>query len=460
MSWSISRSAGAVLGCILVITQSGAAASAQEIDASSTAPKPQQTFLTAQQSDPRVMGWMQGFPPPKDKLITQPSSDYFSFPKLRWSVCHMRQLLPTVNISRGLEPAVPLTYLPQQELERTGQAINALTFTPLNSKQPMSWEQSLSANYTDGMLILHRGRVVYEWYSGCLAPDAKHAAMSMTKSLTGLLAEILIAEGKLIPDAPVVQYVPEVAKSAFGTATVRQVMNMTTGIRYSEDYSDPNSDVWKYAAAASPFPKPAGYKGPNGYFEYLEQVQPEGKNGEAFHYKTPNADMVGWIISRASGKSVSELASERLWRPMGAEQDAYMTVDGIGTPFAGGGLSAGLRDLGRLGLLVLNEGVINGKRLFPAGAVQALRAGGDPKKFGTAYPALVGGSYAGLWWIYPGKVGSVIAARGVHGQTIYVDWDAEMVLVRFASTPLAANTANDPTSLPAYRAVAAYLKTR
>ncbi|EQB30763.1 serine hydrolase domain-containing protein [Sphingobium ummariense] len=415
--------------------------------------------MSAEASDPRVMGWMQGFPPPKDKIITQPDSVYFSFPRLRWSVCHLRQLLPTTEVSRGLGAPVPLTYVSAQEREREEKTIDALTFTTLDTGKTMTWEQSLAANYTDGMLIIHKGKVIYERYSGCLGPDGKHAAMSMTKSVTGLLAEILVAEGKLDPDAPVTRYVPEVAKSAFGTATVRDVMNMTTGLRYSEDYTDPNAEVWKYAEAASPLPKPAGYKGPNGYWEYLQQVKPEGKNGTEFHYKTPNADMVGWIVARVSGKSVADLASERLWRPMGAEQDAYMTVDGTGVPFAGGGLSAGLRDMGRLGMLILNEGVINGKRLFPAAAAQALRAGGDPKKFGTAYPALIGGSYAGLWWMYPGE-DKVVAARGVHGQAIYVDFDADMVLVRFASMPGASNGLNDPTSLPSYRAVAAYLKER
>lgn len=451
---SIRRSGLSAPFCVALMTAATVtAAEAEQAPMNTTSVR--SSPLSAQASDPRVMNWMRGFPPPRDKIITQPESNYFGFPRLRWSVCHIRQLLPTVQISRGLGAAVPLAYLPAPELARVAGAIDGLTFTPLNSDQPMTWEQSLLANYTDGMLIIHKGRVVYERYFGCLEPDGKHAAMSMTKSLTGLLAQILVAEGKLNPNAPVTDYVPEVAKSAFGTATVREVMDMTT----SEDYANPKADVWIYAAAASPLPKPAGYQGPNGYWEYLEQVQPEGRHGEAFHYKTPNADLLGWIVSRVSQRSVAELASQRLWRPMGAEQDAYMTVDGNGVPFAGGGLSAGLRDLGRLGLLMLHEGVINGKRLFPAAAVRAIRAGGDPGKFGTGYPALTGGSYTGLWWIYPGK-DSVVAARGVHGQTIYVDWDADMVLVRFASHPEAANTANDPTSLPAYRAVAAYLKTR
>ncbi len=419
----------------------------------------QTKVLSAQESNPNVMGWMKGFPPPKDKIITQPASDYFSFPRLRWSVCHIRQLLPTEEISRGLGAPIPLEYLPPEELQKMGQAIDALTFRPIGSDKEMTWEESLYANYTDGILVLHRNQVVYERFFGCLSDDGKHAAMSMTKSLTGLLAEILVVEGQLDETALVADIVPEVKKSAFGTATVRQVMDMTTGVRYSEDYSDPNADIWAYSEAASPLPKPDGYKGPNGYWEYLQQVKPEGKHGEAFHYKTINADMLGWIIARVSGKSVTDLASERLWRRMGAEQDAYMTVDAKGVPYAGGGLSAGLHDLGRIGLLMLNEGVINGERLFPAEVVQRIRSGGDPAKFGNDYPALVGGKYSSMWWIYPGNHG-VIAARGVHGQTIYVDPSAQLVVARFASFPKPQNPLIDPTTLPAFEVLAEFLRAK
>lgn len=411
--------------------------------------------LSAEESDPRVMGWMQGFPPPPDKIITQPDSNYFSFPKLRWSVCHMRELLPTKEISRGIEAPVPLSYLPPDELEAESRGIDAVTFHPMDSDETLTWKASLSVNYTDGMLILHKGRVVYERYSGCLTEDGKHDAMSMTKSLTGLLAQIMVSEGTLDEHALVADIIPEIGSSAFANATVRQVMDMTTGIHYTEDYGDPHSDIWAYGAATNPLPKPEGYHGPDGFFEFLQQVKPEGKHGEAFHYKTVNADMVGWIISRQSGKSVTDLASELLWRPMGAEQDAYMQVDSKGVPYAGGGLNAGLRDLGRIGLLLLNEGVINDKRLFPADVSRHIRAGGDPAKFG-GYPTLKGASYTSLWWVYNNKNGAY-AARGVYGQTIYVDPTAEMVLVRFASFPKPQNPLIDPTSLPAFQAVADYL---
>ncbi|MEO0682376.1 MAG: serine hydrolase, partial [Pseudomonadota bacterium] len=334
--------------------------------------------------------------------------------------------------------------------------IDSLTFTPLGGDAPMTFAQSLAATYTDGLLILHQGRIVYERYAGCLTEDGVHAAMSMTKSVTGLLAEILAAEGALDETALVRDLIPEIGGSAFADATVRQVMDMTAGVRFSEDYADPDADIWRYAAAASPLPKPEGYDGPDGYWEYLQQVPRDGEHGAAFHYRTINSDMLGWLVARASGLSVAELASQRLWQPMGAEQDAYMTVDAKGVPFAGGGLSAGLRDLGRLGQLVLAEGVVDGRRLFPAAAVRSLRRGGDPVKFGDAYPTLPGASYRGQWWSLH-TAGGAFAARGVHGQTIYIDPTARMVLVRFASFPQAKNALIDPTSLPAFQAVADWL---
>jgi hypothetical protein len=415
--------------------------------------------LTARESDPDVMGWMQGFPPPPDKMITQPDSVYFSFPRLRWSVCHLREFLPTEEISRGLGAPIPLDYVPPHEFADLRQRIDAITFTPQKSDETMTWEESLYANYTDGMLILHEGEVVYERYFGCLEPDGKHAIMSMTKSFTGLLAEIMVVEGTLDDTALVSDIIPEIGDSAFATATIRQVMDMTTGVKYSEDYSDPNADIWLYSRAASPLPKPADYDGPDGYWEYLQLVEPEGNHGDEFHYKTINSDMLGWIISRVSGKAVTELASDRLWRLMGVEQAAYQTVDGKGVPFAGGGITAGLRDLGRLGQLMLNEGELNGERLFPAEVVENIAAGGDRSKFGDGFPTFGPGSYTSQWWVLHNDHGA-FAARGVHGQTIYVDPTAEMVLVRLASYPRAQNGFIDPTSLPAYQAVAEFLMAR
>lgn len=417
-------------------------ASAQETD-----------FISAEESDPRRLGWMKGFPPSPDKLITQPQSNYFSFPKLRWTVCHIRELLPTKPVSRGL--GAPILF--ERSIDKR---IDSISFTALGGNHAMTWAESLFSNYTDGILILHKGKIVYEKYLGCLDESGKHAAMSMTKSLTGLLAEILVAEGRLDDKAKVSLIIPELENSAFGSATVRQVMDMRTALNYSENYSDPEADIWVYSAAASPLPKAEDYKGPNGYFEYLQTVQKNGEHGKAFGYKTINTDALGWIISRATGQDLTELLSEKVWSQMGAEQDAYMTIDGKGTPFAGGGLSAGLRDLGRIGQLMLNGGVLNGKRLFAESVVKSIQKGGDKGAFSqAAYKTLEGGSYRSMWWVLHNEH-KAFAARGVHGQTIYVDPTAQMVIVRFSSFPVAKNALIDPTSLPAYQAVAEYLMSK
>ncbi len=406
--------------------------------------------LGAVQSDPNTLGWMQGFPPPADKIIGQPDSNYFSFPKMRWTVCHFRELLPTTVVSRGLDAPVLLETAIDPEIDE-------LTFVPLGGGTPMTWEQSLYANYTDGILVLHKGRVVYERYFGCLDEAGKHGAMSMTKSLTGLLAEILVTEGRLDDSATVDTIIPELSESAFGQATVRQVMDMTTALDYSEDYSDPEADVWIYNRAANPLPKPADYTGPRSYYEYLASVQQAGSHGRAFAYKTINTDALGWIVARVSGKPVTQLLSDRIWSRIGAEQDGYFTVDSIGTPFAGGGLSAGLRDMARIGQLMLDGGVSNGERLFPAQVVRSIRGGGSEEAFAKAgYETIPGGSYRSMWWIFNNDHGA-FAARGVHGQTVYIDPTAQMVIARFASHPAAKNAVIDPTSLPAYQAVAEHL---
>lgn len=401
-------------------------------------------------SDPARLGWMVGSPPAADRTLRFDDGSYFRFPEMRWSVANFRQLMPTVNVSRGLGN-------PGKLKRKLRGDIDALTFTPLNGSEPMTWEQSLLANYTDGIVVMHKGRIVYERYFGVLKADGQHGAMSVTKTFIGTLAAMMVADGALDPARKVADYVPELGQSAFGSATVRQVMDMTTGIRFSEDYADPNAEVWAHAAAGNPLPKPKDYSGPRSYYEFLVSVKPEGNHGDAFHYRTANTDALGWVLARVSGQSVAQLLSERIWRKIGAEQDAYMSVDSTGTPFAGGGLNAGLRDLARFGELMRNDGRYHGQQVVPKSAIDDIRAGGKKEDFAKAgYALLPGWSYRNMWWVTHNDHGAFMA-RGVHGQALYVDPAAEMVIARFASHPVAGNAANDPTSLPAYEALAKHL---
>lgn len=405
--------------------------------------------LSAQASDPVTMGWMQGHPPAPDKTIRPGDPDFFAFPKLRWTICHFSQMMPVVGVDRGPEAADPLP-------EAIDPSIGAVSFTPTGGGAPMTWDEAFEANYSDGVIVLHHGRIVHERYGGCLTPDTRHGAMSVTKSITGLMAEALIAEGVLDEAAPVASLIPELADSAFGDATVRQVLEMTTALDYSEDYADPEADVWTYSAVGSAFLKGPKFTGPRSYFEALHGIAKGGEHGEAFGYKTPNADVAGWLVARATGQSVATHFERSVWSQLGQRREAYYTVDGIGTPFAGGGFNATLRDMARYGQMILDGGRVGDRQVVPEAAIARLRAGGDPATFAKAGFDLEGWSYQSMWWITHDDHGS-FAARGVHGQTIWIDPAADMVIVRFASHPVAANAASDPTSLPAYRAVADHL---
>ena len=411
---------------------------------------PNEVIWTAENSDPNTWRWMEGAPPPVDKIIRFDDNSFAKFPQWRWTVCNFQQLMPTKAVGRGLSPVAPLE---SAELAD----IDDVTFIPLGDTEPMTWRQSLAANFTDGILVMRHGKVVYETFAGCLDPTKRHGAMSMTKSFVGLLGEMLVAEDQLDESKLIRDYIPELTESAFGDATVRQVLDMTTGLVYSEDYANPNAEVWQHAAAGNPLPKPSDYTGPRTYFEFLQTVQKQGKHGRSFAYKTINTDVLGWLITRVTGKPVTEVMSEKVWSKLGADLDAYMSVDSIGTPFSGGGLSAGLRDMARFGQMILDDGRVGDLQIAPASAIQSIRGGGDRRAFADAgYSLLRGWSYRSMWWITHNDHGAFMA-RGVHGQALYIDPTADMVIARFASHPVAGNAAIDPTSLPAYEALANFL---
>ena len=374
---------------------------------------------------------------------------FFSPEMLPYSVCNMREFLPTTNVPRGNK-----VYPKPFRNKPLDKQIEALSFVPTGYTEPISWAEGLRRNHVDGIIILHRGAVVYEEYFGYLTPSQPHAVMSVTKSLTGTLAAALVAEGVLDPAQRVDYYLPEMVGSGMGDATVREVMDMTTAIDYSEEYTDPTAEVWAFSAAGNPMVvHPEGE--PDGYHAYLKEVKKSGNHGEVFGYRTVNAELLGWIVERVGGATVAEQMRDRFWSRMGMEQDAYYQVDASGTPFAGGGFDATLRDLARFGQMMLQGGRWQGKQLLPREAVDDIRFGGSAEPFARADYGrkLPGWSYRSMWWVSNNPDGAYMA-RGVHGQAIYIDPAAEMVIVRLASNPDASNTLNDYISLPAYQAVA------
>jgi len=393
---------------------------------------------------------MVGSPPPPDKLIQYEDGSYFRFPQFRWTFSHWREFWPTIAVTRGSRSVSPLSVQLRSDLD-------AVTFTPLNRSTQMSWSESLAANYTDGIVVLHRGRIVYERYFGALTPQRQHIAFSVTKSFFGTLGAALVAEGALNREARVSTYIPELAASGFGDATVGQVLDMTTAIDFTENYTEAAPPTMQAYSRATGFASRKRNGTPRSIYSFLATVAKQGTHGDAFTYRTPNTDVVGWLIARATGKSPAVVFNERLWSRLGAEDDGFLVVDDDGTPQVGLSLNIRLRDLARFGELMRNGGRLNDEQIIPSSVIEDIRRGGSREAFAKAsYPTLPGWSYRNQWWVSHNDHGAFMA-RGIHGQAIYIDPQAEMVIARFASHPLAGNVNLDPTSLPAYHAVARHL---
>ncbi|HKN08282.1 MAG TPA: serine hydrolase [Pseudomonadota bacterium] len=404
-------------------------------------------------SDPNLLGWMRGSPPAPDKIIRFADDTFLEFPRNRWALSHMRELVPTVNVWRGKGRGRAFGAPAASDWA----AIEEMTFEDLDGRR-RSWTESLTDTYTDGIAVLHRGRLVYERYQGALRAELPHACFSITKSYAGTLAAMLIHDGVLDSARTVPHYLPEMAGTAYADATLRELLDMQIGVAYSELYSDPGAEIWDYARAGGLRPRPPDYRGPGGFHEFLLTLRKEGEHGQAFAYKTVNTEVLCWVMQRASGTSFAELLSERIWSRLECEEDGYISVDSQGVAMGGGGLAATLKDLARFGELMRCEGAWQGRQVIPDSVVADIRCGSDPKKFALAGYTLLGGySYRDKWWVTHNEHGA-FEARGIHGQRLYVAPGAHLVVARFASHPIATSAANDPITIPALLALGRMLR--
>src|SRR5580693_7142748 len=290
-------------------------------------------------SPPAGHGLMAGVPPfPHSALVTL--GNWQEPPFNRWAFQHLRELIPTVRISRGGGPA---RSLPRAERDLAG-----LTFR--SGERELTIGEMLAESYTDGFLVLHRGRIVTEQYFNGMAPDTPHLLMSVSKSIVSTVAGILAGQAQLEPAGPVERIVPELAGTSFAGATVQDLLDMRAGTRFDENYASLDADVRTYERVYRWRPDTAEPRPPDALSYYPTLVN-DGEHGGPFRYRSILTDVLGWVLERAGGARLHELISRLVWQPMGAEFDAEITVDGHGNAMADGGVCATLRDLGRFGLL-------------------------------------------------------------------------------------------------------------
>jgi len=389
------------------------------------------------------LGFMEGFPPPPDKVINNLNKS--EYPRLRWTLQHSRELMPTRNIRRGTTPVSDLPAAPRD--------LDNFEFEDPEGK-PITVAEWQERTYTDALVVLHRGQLVYERYYNRRASENPHVLFSITKSFTGLLAKQLIHDGKLNAEDPVTKYIPELAGSAWGDMTVRHVLDMTGGIQFREDYTDPSTEIFTYMFASGILPAPPTYTGPNTIYEFLKTLQKEGEHGEGFVYRTVHSEVLGWIVSRITGKHFADLVSEQIWQKLGMEEDAYVWLDSVGAPLQGSGLCATARDLARFGEMLRRGGEGNGHRIFDEAVIENLSKGGDREKFKASGMAFRDGySYRSQWWILHNDDGC-FEASGVHGQMLHINPEAEMVVVKLSGHPVPGSGFTHPLTLRAWDALA------
>jgi CubicO group peptidase (beta-lactamase class C family) len=414
-----------------------------------------QSYPDGAASDPIALGLMLGTPPSVEKRVLFEDDRFLEFPQIRWALSHMRELVPTAGVWRG-NGAPRSIGSPDPTLMST---IDALSFKDLSGRT-LTWRDSLSPTYTDGIIVLHRGANVYERYFGALQPHRPHACFSITKSYAATLAATLVYESVLDERRPVVHYLPEMTGSAYEDATIRNLLDMQIGVDFSEVYSDPAAHIWKYGRAGGMRPRMGDESAPGNFYDYLVTLRKQGQHGADFAYKTANTEVLCWVMRRVTGISLADMLSDRIWSRLGCEEDGYISVDSIGVAAGGAGLSACLRDLARFGEMMRCEGSSRGQQVIPGAVVADIARGSDRAKFDKAgYTLLKGYSYRNMWWVSDDELG-VYEGRGIHGQRLYIAPRAEVVIARFASHPIAVSAANDPITLPAFRGLARYLMGR
>ncbi|MBS0333852.1 MAG: beta-lactamase family protein [Proteobacteria bacterium] len=284
----------------------------------------------------------------------------------------------------------------------------------------MSIEDYMAAYRVSGLLVLKDGQIVMEKYALGRKPTDRWTSFSVAKSVTSTLVGAAIQDGKIksIND-PVTTYIPELKGSAYEGVTVRQMLMMSSGVKWNEDYADPNSDV---AKAGQSVTEP----GVNPMVSYLRKLPRDKPPGTTFHYNTGETDLVGVLVSKATHEGLAQYASEKIWKPFGMEQDAVWMTDPGGQERGGCCISMTLRDYGRVGLFALGGGVAGGKHIVPdwwmADATKAEIDNGA-------------GGYGYFWWI--GRPTGAYSAIGIFGQSIITFPKDKLIIVQNAAWPKA-----------------------
>jgi CubicO group peptidase (beta-lactamase class C family) len=347
--------------------------------------------------------------------------------QIGWTFCHIAEIFPTALISRGSQPAAPLRRRPE--------SFDDLPCRTADGR-PTTVGATIAATDTDGWMVVHGDHILAEHYTGAMEPATLHLLMSVSKSIVGILAGALVRDGLLNVDEQVMAYVPELERSGYRGATVRNLLDMRSGVAFSEDYLNPDAEV-RVLEQAIGWARRRNPDVPPTLRRFLLTLGQARPHGGPFEYRSCESDILGWVCEAAAGQRFSELASDLIWSRIGADFDANIGIDAEGSGLFDGGMSAALCDLARLGLMIARDGtsLSNHQVVCEAWIEDSFTGGSDSRLAFAASPTdtrMPGGMYRNQFW-FPWPDRQVLLCLGIHGQMIYIDRRTGLVAVKLSS---------------------------
>lgn len=346
-------------------------------------------------------------------------------PFSRFSFGHAEEVVPSARISADAEEpegSPVVSDLMRQSL-------------PEGLAGQLSVGAYLHYAHTDAFVLMKAGRIVAEHYAPHAGIDQRHIVFSISKSLTALVIATLEADGLINPDASVTSLLPEAAGSAYGDCTIRDVLDMRVSLAFDEAYLNTDGAYARYRRATLWNPADPSQPDETLLAFLLTLKKDAHPHGGAHFYASPNSDLLGILIERATGERYADVLSTRLWKPLGAKNHASVTVDAEGTARAAGGISVTARDLARVGEMLRNGGKVDGKRLIPETWLADMLTAGDHQAWvdgkSNFFPK---GRYRSQWY-QSGEQDGAFCAIGIHGQWLYVDPSTETTIVKLSSQP-------------------------
>ena len=349
-------------------------------------------------------------------------------PNQVWSFQNMKDLFSTKTLLKSKNPS-SLDMKLNQDIEN-------FEFDTLEGKST-SIKGSFSETHADAFLVIKNEEIIYEKYFNEMSTQSPHLMNSISKSFLGMLAGALVGKGIVDPEDKISNLIPGFKDSAFAETSLQNALDMAGAVKFGEDYAQADADFWHETAVVGWRPDLKANLNANNLKEFAQSLKDtEQIDGEKYHYRTILTDVAAMALEQAANKSVFDLMDEHIWQKLKPENDAHVVLDPNDFPYFGAGMNASARDLGRFGMMLLNDGMYAGEQIVPASWISDTIAGdsGYKKRFAESEhgPMMPDGHYKNKMWVVDEDI---MLCIGIHGQFICINKATNSVIVRFSSQP-------------------------